>query len=133
MDLTQFEQQDTFDYTLVAPNGERTDIVLTLAGPTHPVRAAFERKATAKGLRAFNKAGRASLPDDPDELVEKQVERLATFTLDWKNVQIDGQDVPFSREAALKLYGDPRLGWIRDAVNTELAEVANFIKGSSLS
>lgn len=133
MDLTQFETQDTYDYTLVAPNGERTDIVLTLAGPTHPVRAAYERKATAKGLREFNRKGKASLPDDPDEIIEQQVERLATFTLDWKNLSIDGADYIYSPKAARELYADKRFGWIRDAVAGAVGEIANFMKGSSAS
>jgi hypothetical protein len=133
MDLTQFETQDTYDYTLVAPNGERTDIVLTLAGPTHPVRAAYERKATAKGLREFNRKGKASLPDDPDEIIEQQVERLVTFTLDWKNLSIDGADYIYSPKAARELYADKRFGWIRDAVAGAVGEIANFMKGSSAS
>jgi hypothetical protein len=133
MDLKQFEQQDTTEYTLVTPSGEKTDVVFTLAGPTHPVRVTYERKTTAKGLREFNRKGKATLPDDPDDLLDQQVERVALLTLGWKNLQIDGEDVAYSADAARKLFGDRRYAWIREAVAATLNDVANFMQSSSAS
>jgi hypothetical protein len=133
MELKDYEQQETCEYTLRAPNGDKTDVVFTLAGPTHPVRAEYERKATRKGLREFNKKGKASLPDDPDELLEQQVERVSAFTLNWTNLQIDGDDVAFSKAKAAEIFGDKRFAWIREAVNAALLDVANFIPSSSAS
>jgi hypothetical protein len=133
MDLKDYEQQETCEYTLRTPSGEKTDVVFTLAGPTHPVRAEFERRVTRKAVNDFNRKGKATLPDDPDELLAQQIARVSAFTLGWTNLQIDGEAAPFSKDKAREIFSDKRFAWIRDAVNAALSDVANFMPSSSAS
>jgi hypothetical protein len=131
MDLRQLEQQDTAEYVLLTPAGDKTDVVFTLAGATHPIREAFEKRATTRNLRDFNKKGRATLPEDPDDIKDLQVDRLTACTLGWEGMMLDGKDYPFSPQNARQLYDDVKFAWLRDQVDAALRAVENFIKTQS--
>lgn len=131
MDLKTLEQQDANEYALTTPAGDKTDIVFTLAGPTHPVRAALEKKITGRGLRDFNKKGKMQIDEDPDDLRDQQVERLVLCTLGWKNMEMDGKAYDFSAQNARALYANQRFGWLRDQIDAALRAVENFIKTQS--
>lgn len=133
MDMKDLEQQDSADYTLKTPAGDKTDIVFILAGPTHPVRSALEKKITGRGLREFNKIGKVQINDDPDELRDQQVERLVLCTLGWKNMEMDGKPYEFSAQNARALYANQRFGWLRDQIDIALRGLENFIKTQSVS
>lgn len=135
MGISQYKQQQQFSYTLKAPNGDGTDVVFTLAGPTHPVRAALEKRQQSRGLREYNRKGKTSLPEDPDELKETVVERLIVCTLGWKNLVVEDlfgdKPVEFNPANAKKLFSSDDYGWVRDNVAQALANVELFTKGSS--
>lgn len=48
-----------------------------------------------------------------DEAVARVARRAAARHLitDWKDIQIDGQDVPFSEDKAFEFFSDPRYEW----------------------
>jgi len=135
MGLSQFKQQDQFDHTLKAPNGDETDIVFTLAGPTHPARAALERRNQARGLREYNSKGKATLPVDPDDLKQAMIERLLVCVLGWKNLVVEDlfgdKPVEFNADAAKKLFENDHYGWVRDQLGSALNDVELFTRGSS--
>lgn len=133
MDLKTLEQQDASEYKLTTPAGDKTDIVFTLAGPTHPIRSALEKKITARGLREFNKKGKMQIGDDPDELREQQVERLVLCTLGWENMEMDGKEFDYSPQNARVLYSNQRFGWVRDQIDEALRGAENFIKKQSVN
>ena len=133
MDIKALEQQDTAEHVLLTPSGDRTDVVFILAGPTHAIRLALEKRNTARGLREFNKKGRAQLPEDADELIEQQVDRLVAYTLGWTNLEMEGAAYAFTAENARKLYANNRYGWLRDQIDEALRTAENFIKPQSLT
>lgn len=133
MDLKTLEQQDATDYSLKTPAGDKTDIVFQLAGPTHPVRQALEKRLTGRGLRQLNKHGKVHFDEDPDELRDQQVDRLVLCTLGWKNMEMEQKPYPFSQQNARELYSNPKFGWVRDQIDEALRAVENFIKPQSAS
>jgi hypothetical protein len=133
MDLTAFEFEDIFEHTIVDRNGAPTDVVFLLAGPGHAARVDLDRKLSKRSLRQFNKTGKASLPDDPDELRDQETERMVALTLGWRGVTDKaGEPLPFTPEAAREAYENRRSS-IRAQVAKALADIANFTPGQSSS
>jgi hypothetical protein len=131
MDFTQFEVEDVIEHTIVDRNGSATAVVFLLAGPGHPARVDLDRKLSKRSLRQFNKTGKASLPDDPDELREQETERMVALTLDWRGVTDKaGEPVPYTPEAAREAFENRRSS-VRAQVARALADIANFTVGSS--
>jgi hypothetical protein len=133
MDLKTLEQQDTGEFELKAPDGANTGIVFTLAGPTHPAREQLEKKRRAKGLRQLNRKGRAEITEDPDELQDMIVERVASCTLGWTDMSMDGGAYPYSQANAVALYSNPRFGWIVTAISAALDNTEVFMPPQSTS
>ena len=130
MDISELEFDDTIEHTIVDKAGLPTDAIFILAGPGNPVRIDLDRKLTARSLRQFNKHGRASLPDDPDELRAQETERLVALTLGWRNVTRKGKELEFSPDEARSIY-ENRASSVRAQVSKALADIANFTQGSS--
>jgi hypothetical protein len=101
-----------------------------LAGPEHPIRrqAVFARQRKARA--AMQKAGRVVLGDPEDDESEAVV-HLAACTLGWNGITRDGKPVDFTPGAAVQIYGDPRLAWLRDQVQAALDSRDLFITGSA--
>lgn len=57
---------------------------------------------------------------------------LAKLTTGW-NITLGGQKPPFTYEAAVKLYSDRKLAFIREQVDAFVADRANFLKASPQS
>lgn len=130
MNLLDLEEVDVAEFNLLKPDGEPTDIVFLLAGPAHPARMQFEKKQGRAVMREFNKKGKASLPEDPDELYDRETLRLATLTVGWTNLKI-GDDAPaYSSDTAAKLFANRKLQWVRDAVGKALGDHEVFMPGS---
>lgn len=134
INLDDYEQQDVGSYELILPDGSKSGVLFQLAGPTHPVREAYEKKNLRRGLRQFNKHGKSQLPDDPDELLEQTVERLCAYTLGWTdNLAMDGALAPFSEANRKRLYTHPKLHWIRDQINVAVGDLQLFMSSSAQS
>lgn len=58
---------------------------------------------------------------------EEGVELLVACSDKAINLALDGQPVD-NAEAFRKLYTDPSYGWLKDQVDSALAEVSNFLK-----
>ena len=48
----------------------------------------------------------------PEDIRAENLGFWSTASSRWSPVSINGQDIPFSREAAMQLLGDPRKGWL---------------------
>lgn len=130
MNLQELEVEDVVDVVIRDRNGDETDAVFQLAGPGHPARVAFERKASARSLREFNRRGKAQLPDDPDELYDAETERLVALTLGWRGVTDgDAKPLAYSAEVARKFYENRRLS-VRTQVSRALTAIGNFTSDS---
>lgn len=113
--------------------GAPTALVIELAGPEHPHRKRDTFNKQRRMRHDLAKSGKVQF-DDPEEEDAENADRLATYTLGWRGMVNDaGQAVPFSREAALAVYRDPELRWLRDQVSVALDERERFIKRSATS
>lgn len=57
---------------------------------------------------------------------------LAKLTIDW-NITLGGQKPPLTEAAAVQLYSNPKLSFIREQVDAAISERANFMKASPQS
>ena len=113
--------------------GAPTPLVIELAGPEHPSRKRDSFQKQRRMRQELAKSGKVAF-DDPEEEDAENAERLASYTLGWRGMLgADSQPVAFSRDAALRLYRDPELRWLRDQVSVALDERERFIKRSATS
>lgn len=106
-------------------DGAPTSWVLTLAGPEHPDR---KRRLFARQRRlraSLAKTGKIPTSDPEDDDLES-VDELVACTLGW-----EGSALPYSAEAARRLYADSKRRWLRDQVATALDERALFMRSSA--
>jgi len=63
------------------------------------------------------------------EMLEQEaLELLADCTLGWSGVMLDGQELQFSKKAAVDLYA--RFPWLREQADAFIADRANFLPRS---
>lgn len=130
-DLSSKRYSDTYKHFLVSPDGEKLDTFVELAGPAHPVRTAYDGKNYRRKAREFNRKGKQQLNEDAEETKDELVARIATYTLNWGNLELDGQPVPFSPDAARRLYSDDAFGWVLVSVAQAADAAENFMRSSS--
>lgn len=128
-DLAKYELNDTATFNL--KNADRTS-ELKGADGVNPITVEIYSPGSPEGVRALHKAGRAaqarlykSLRGEVDEKdAEKadaeQVAKLAGFTKSISNWPISPVDT----------YRNPRLLYIKQQVEEEIAKLGNFSKGS---
>ena len=63
---------------------------------------------------------------DIEEIERRGVELIAKCTLSWSGLQLDGKDLPFSYQAAVKLYGEH--SWIKEQVDAAMADRSELFK-----
>lgn len=87
------------------------------------VAQAFQREIVDRRLRERVRNVSA------DTIDQETTELLARLTAGWALFDLMGRplDIPYSPEAALTLYRNPRLFWIRSQVNEFVSDLGNFI------
>jgi hypothetical protein len=130
-DLDEYEDVELGEVVVKDPmTGNSTGVVFTLAGPEHPARRKLRMAAQRRIQRALEKTGRI-VTRDPEEQEEDETELLVAATLGWKGLASGGKPLPFSREAAHKVYTDPKRRWLRDQIKTALEERERFMQRSA--
>lgn len=71
----------------------------------------------------------------PEELEAEAIELLAVLSTGWYLVDLNGNkiDIPFSQDAARRLYANQAVSWLREQLDESSADRANFSRGSSTS
>lgn len=106
--------------SLVHPaTGEKLNIILRLAG----MDSAAYRKSAAAIANRRSKNGFRKLT--LEQIQEEGIETLASCTLGWEGVRVDGEVLPFSHAAAVSLYS--RFPWIREQAESFIADRANYL------
>ena len=94
---------------------------IKLAGPDSKVyRHALNSGINRRLVKNANKMQQTVEMSEADA-----IQVLAKATMDWKNLHLDGEDVKFSKEAALDIYRT--IPWIKEQVDEFLNERANFL------
>jgi hypothetical protein len=122
-DLRSIKTVDQFELPIKDQDGTPTGVTFVLAGPTHPVRKALDQAKSRKLINEANKHGRFKIPDPADAEATRPKD-LAALTLGWSGYEAEGQQVPFSTEAAALLYADPELKWLADQVDEGLGNAS---------
>lgn len=129
-DISAYEDVQTGTVIIRDPlTNAPTPLAIELAGPEHPKRRKDDFNRARRLRQDIMKTGKVQL-DDPEEEELAKTEKLADYTIGWT---VNGQAMPFSREAALALYSDPKRRWLRSQVATALDERERFIKRSAIS
>ena len=135
----EFEDVDSVEVAIRNPiSGDPTGATVTLMGPVHPRRReidfAIARRASKRLVEAMTKGRNAIDQSDPEEEDEQVTDRLAKYTLGWAGLAgEDGKPLEFSIAAARKLYGTPKLRWLRDQVKEAADDRERFTRRSAAS
>lgn len=109
------------ELTLEHPvTGEPLDIVIHLAGTDS---SAYRMKQKEINSKRIMKMARGKKPEFNTTDAEA-CELLAACTLGWSGVVIGGEEVEFSKDAAISLYREHN--WIREQVDMFIGDRANF-------
>lgn len=126
-DIDSFEDTQTCEFRVKHPTtGQPTELVLTLAGPEHPLRKKRQFDRLRRLRREAQRAGKLQLADPVEEEIETD-EFLADCVLGWNKLVRNGHNVPYSVAAARELMSDPKRRWLRDQVKGAVEEREAFI------
>lgn len=129
LDLADFEDVQVGAYVVKNPKTlKKTDFVVFLAGPEHPIRKKQEHARVRKLRQEAAKTGRVQFDDPADEDRENTM-KLVDCILGWDNATFGGESIEFSRDAAYKLLFNPKLRWLRNQLIEGLDTTDVFIKG----
>lgn len=104
--------------------GEPVGVYITLAGAdsaVHRKAATNVSKRRLNGQKGFRNRGW-----DPEKMQEESIEILATCTLSWKGVLVDGAPLPCSRDNAIKMY--TRFPWLREQVEAFISDRSEYLQ-----
>lgn len=111
------------------PN-EDAPVRIRLAGAESDRMMDFDSKRGAKELnKTFRNGGVHYTAEDIKAEREKSIERAATATLDWENINLGGEDLKCSKANAKKLY--TKVPVVLVQVESYLRDESNFMRGSS--
>jgi hypothetical protein len=115
---------------LISPADQSsTGIFITMLGRDSDVfdQAVNEQIDTANRLAALLRARGKTVPPKTQVQIEKdQAELIVACVVDWENMVVDGDEVPYSVSAALGLL--ERFPWIRKQLDDAIGDVASFMK-----
>lgn len=117
LNLEAYEDVTSAELKIKNPTtGAPTPMVITLAGPEHAERKRLTFAKQRRMRAALSKTGKIPV-SDPEDDADEETDLLVVCTLGWI-----GASTPYSREAARKLYTDPKRQWLRDQVSAALNE-----------
>lgn len=101
----------------------------TLAGPTSQIF----RQARIDIARAQRDVAVPDIEASVELLDEASTEFLARIVLGWRGIKDDGAELPWSPEAARRLFNRPELRWMVNQLLAAAARTENFIEASATS
>lgn len=130
LDIDDFEDLEVGVLTLINPaTSEPSSTTITLASKEHPDRKRVDLSKMRKLRAAYVKNGKMPNSDPLDDIAE-ETDYLVSVTLGW-NLTQGGKELPFSADAARKVYTDPKKQWLRGQVLDALNKNEIFIQGSA--
>jgi hypothetical protein len=125
MDLTSLAvSSEGSVLTLTHPvTGADLPVKITLLGTDSPV---FRKAQRAIVNRRLKQAKKTTLT--AEEIEAEGVDALVACTVSWEGVELDGKKLDCTPENIRRVYTDVRLPFIREQVDSFIAERANFMK-----
>ena len=117
-------------------SGAPIGIFITVLGKYSEVFVDHTRRSSNEYLRKaqqLKKRGKEEETPTVEKFEEKSIDLLVACTVGWrtgdkKTITFEGQALEFSRTNAAKIYGSPKLSWIRAQVDEAIADLGNFMK-----
>lgn len=120
MDLSSLLPKDQTEVQILHPvTGEGLGITITIAGPAHPAKVAFERTALDNRYKSKKAMDAASL------MAESEGELVAR-TLAWTNVELNSEVLDCTPENVASVYGNPGFFWLRNQVARVTGDIQGF-------
>jgi hypothetical protein len=114
-----------FELQLTNPGTDvALDITINVLGADSDPVVEVERELARKRGKAIEKARRLRV-GSPEELEADAIELLVAATIGWKNVELDGTPLTFTKDNARLLYR--RFRWIREQVDQAIQDRRNFL------
>lgn len=102
-------------------------ITITVLGKDSDEFLKVSRKQQKKRIDRLQKGGFRGISGLSAEETEKDgIELLASCTMGWIGVVLEGEDLPFSHENAVEVY--TRFPWIKEQVDTAIGDRSNFLE-----
>lgn len=119
IDISEFDTLDESDMVVKHPlSGEPTTWTITFAGPGHPksieyfdriARQNLREEASKEQARVNGRKWKAE-DESLDARRQKNLEMIVSRMIRWSPVRINGEEMPFTPENAMKLLGDRKKG-----------------------
>lgn len=106
------------------PLGATVNVLGEDAGPVGEYR--HRRRLERMEREQAATIGGKPAPIDPAEIDAQLVEAAVVRTIGWSGLVENGVDIPFSPEAARRVYA--KLNWLRDAVLEASGQLGNFMR-----
>jgi hypothetical protein len=139
-DIGIFETQDVGHLTMVHPlTGAPTTWIWTVAGPGHATTVAQGERIARRVLREAREKEEARVNGkkwhgenkDPSQIKRENAEFFADRLLGWTHVRFGAEDYPFSRENAISLLLNPKMGLLYNQVAEYFRNDESFMKRSA--
>lgn len=127
MELTNYnlaaQAESGFDLVLTHPvTGESLDGVITIRGDESKVVQRYNRQRFVEIQRRNRNKNAAEYT--PAEYEEMNIENAIVRVISWKNIKVNGEDLPFTKENATTVFRD--YPWIRNQVTEASSDLLNF-------
>jgi hypothetical protein len=110
----------------------RINVDLSTEGVWLPYIEDIELRIARNGNPRYEECVQRLVQNNPDltraesEVVDRAM--AETVLLDWKNVQVNGEDIPYSVEKAYEFLSDPELRDFRSFVMVQSTTCKQFLK-----
>ncbi len=122
MDLRAFVPKQTIEVVIKGLDQQPTDMVVTLAGPSHPATVALDRAQAESRYEAGTLGTRMPYAKAADEVIDELVAR----TLAWTNVDLDGHALECNPANVRMVYEDADYATFRGQVTRAISDSARF-------
>lgn len=119
------------EFELVHPITQaKMGMFISVVGKDSDIFREFQRTAFNRYMREeamAKKRGKDAKVRSAEELEDDSLTLLVSCTTGWRNIVVDGKEVPYSDEEVGKLY--KKYPWVRDQVNEAIGDLELFMKG----
>ena len=116
-----------YEFEVTLPDGSGTGAFIKVRGAESKQVKAYQRKKFAEYQQKMKIATRKGKEDEItiEEAEEMAVETAVGRVISWRNIDENGQPLPFSKENATRILGEH--AWIREQVMEASNEITNFL------
>jgi hypothetical protein len=139
-DLSAFQASDQAEMVVRHPvTNEPTTWKITFAGPGHPKTRELADRLARQSLREEQEQARARVNGrkwkgeerSPNEARDANFRAVADRIIQWSPVRLNGEDVPFNTDNAMRLLSDPAMGTLFAQCLEFLGAEASFLQDSA--